>query len=249
MPLQLGQVLEARYRVDALLAQGGMGAVYRATDLHLGTVVALKENLGPDPAAQRQFAYEASILATLQHPCLPRVIDHFSVPGQGQYLVMDFVEGEDLDRTLANRGRLREAEALAYVYPVLDALEYLHGQNPPVIHRDIKLANIRITPNRRVFLVDFGLAKVHIPSAKTTACARAVTPGFSPPEQYGLGGTDARSDLYALGATLYALLTGAPPPEATDRTSGAAVLIPPGQLGIPVSPVVEAATLDRKSVV
>ncbi len=219
MPLTPGQILENRYRVDALLAQGGFGAVYQAWDVNLNKCVALKENLDTSPEAQRQFQHEAQILGSLTHPNLPRVQDHFLLPGQGQYLVMDFVEGEDLEE-MGNRlgAPLSEDYALAWIDQVCDALVYLHGQNPPVIHRDIKPANIKITPQGKAVLVDFGLSKIYDPRLKTTVGARAVTPGYSPVEQYGRGTTDARTDIYALGATVYMLLTNHEPQESVQRT-------------------------------
>jgi formylglycine-generating enzyme required for sulfatase activity len=241
MPLTVGQVLEKRYRIDALLGQGGMGAVYRATDLRLSISVALKENLEATPEAQRQFGREAGILASLHHPNLPRVTDYFFIPSQGQYLVMDYIEGQDLGQVLAQHGAIPEAEALGWIGRVLDALDYLHGEG--IIHRDIKPANIKIAPKGQVFLVDFGLAKAYDPALLTTAGARAVTPGFAPPEQYGMGRTDARSDLYSVGATLYALLTGTTPPDALETLTKQAHLTPPRQLNATISPQAEAAIM------
>jgi formylglycine-generating enzyme required for sulfatase activity len=242
MPLTIGQVLHNRYRIDALLGQGGMGAVYRATDLTFSAQVALKENLDTSPPAQKQFAHEAGILYHLRHPNLPRVGDYFFVPGQGQYLVMDYVAGEDLSQILA-RGPVAEGQALAWVGQALDALEYLHSQSPPVVHRDVKPANVKVTPQGRVMLVDFGLAKMGDPSQLTASGARAVTPGYAPLEQYGMGHTDARTDLYALGATLYTALTGQVPPPAPDLAAGSARLVPPRQLTPRVSAQAEAAVL------
>ncbi len=179
---------------------------------------AVKENLDSSPQAQQQFEREAKILANLNHPNLARVTDYFFVPGQGQYLVMDYVEGEDLQEMLDQAGGpLAEAQVFPWVNQVCDALEYLHTQQPPVIHRDIKPANIRITPGGKAVLVDFSIAKIYDPNLKTTQGARAVTPGYSPQEQYGQGHTDVRSDIYALGATLYALLTGQIPVESIQR--------------------------------
>ncbi len=221
MPHSIGQILNNRYRIVKLLGQGGFGAVYRAWDLNLNKACALKENFVASPAAQKQFMQEASILANLSHPNLPRVTDHFFVGGQGQYLVMDYVGGEDLQAKLdAAGGPLPEAQVLQWILQVCDALTYLHGQQPPVIHRDLKPANIKITPDGRAMLVDFGIAKVYDPGLKTTLGARAVTPGFSPPEQYGQGTTDARSDLYSLGAMAYALLTGQQPPASVEIIAG-----------------------------
>lgn len=242
MPLVSGSILQNRYRIEALLRRGGMGAVYRAIDLTFGTPVAIKENLEVSPAAQRQFSREAAILHQLHHTNLPRVTDYFAVSNQGQYLVMDYIEGQDLEDVLAN-GPVPEAKALSWIVQVLEALEYLHGQVPPVIHRDVKPANIKITSQGRVVLVDFGLAKAYRPRAPTTSGARAVTPGFAPPEQYGQGNTDARSDLYSVGATLYALLTGQAPPDSVDLMMGKAALSAPRRRVPSISPGVEAAVM------
>jgi serine/threonine protein kinase len=230
MTLSIGQVVDNRYRIVSLLGQGGFGAVYKAWDTRLERPCALKENLASSPEAEKQFGKEATILANLNHPNLPRVIDHFTVPGQGQYLVMDFVEGEDLQQMLDRRGPLPEDEVLPWVAQTCDALAYLHGQPQPVIHRDVKPANIKIAPDGHPMLVDFGIAKLYDPALRTTLGARAITPGYSPPEQYGHARTDIRSDIYSLGATLYALLTGEEPADSVERLIGAAVLTPPKQL-------------------
>ena len=220
MSLQPGQLLYSRYRIVKLLGQGGFGAVYRAWDVSLNKPCAVKENLETSPEAQRQFAREATILANLYHPNLPRVTDHFSLSGQGQYLVMDFVEGEDLASMLQRQAQLPISQVLAWISQVADALSYMHSLNPPVVHRDVKPANIRITPEGRAMLVDFGLVKVYDPHLQTTLGARAVTPGYAPPEQYGHGNTDGRTDIYALGATLYKLLTRQEPLESVQRVIG-----------------------------
>jgi len=242
MSLATGTILQNRYRIVKLIGQGGFGAVYRGWDLSLEQLVAVKENLGKTAEARRQFEHEAKLLARLRHPNLPRVGDHFVLPGQGQYLVMDFVEGQSLAALLAARGGpLAEAEALPWMRQVCDALTYLHGRTPPIIHRDIKPENIIITAEGRAMLVDFGISKVYDPSKGTTIGAKAVTPGYSPPEQYGRGRTDGRSDVYSLGATLYTLLTGHVPPEAPDLSSGADVLTPPRAVNPAVSEATSAA--------
>lgn len=243
MPLQQGQVLNNRYRIVKLLGQGGMGAVYRAWDLVLQRPCALKENLDHSPEAQRQFTREAMVLAGLSHPNLPNVNDYFSVEGQGQYLIMEFVDGEDLESLVQRSGAILADQALVWVSQVLDALRYLHGQKPPVFHRDIKPANIRIAPDGRAMLVDFGLVKVYEAGGSTTIGARAVTPGYSPPEQYGRGTTDGRSDVYALGATLYTLLTGQQPLESVQRMAGASMPTV-YQLNTHVQPTI-SAIVDR----
>jgi formylglycine-generating enzyme required for sulfatase activity len=156
---------------------------------------------------------------------------------------MDFIDGQDLQEILEQRGQpLPEDNALPWIGQICDALYYLHSQNPPIIHRDIKPANIKITPSGRAMLVDFGIAKVYDPSLKTTIGAQAVTPGYSPQEQYGKGITDARTDLYALGATFYTLLTGQEPPESIQRNLGAP-LAAPRTLNRSISIPVERAIL------
>ena len=215
MTLNVGTVLNNRYRIAKLVGQGGFGAVYRAWDLSLSQPVALKENSGGGAEAQRQFEREAQLLAGLRHANLPRVSDHFIVPGQGQYLVMDFVEGKSLADLLVERGGpLGEAEVLPWIRQVADALEYLHTSTPPIIHRDIKPENVIINGDGQAILVDFGISKVYVEGGHTTIGAMAVTPGYSPPEQYGGISTEARSDVYAVAATLYKLLTGQTPPES-----------------------------------
>ena len=217
MTLNTGIIIANRYRIVKLLGQGGFGAVYKVWDLNLNRACALKENLDTWSEAERQFMREAQVLASLAHPNLPHVSDYFSVPEQGQYLVMELVEGEDLESLVQRQGPLAPHQALHWIGQIADALQYMHNQHPPVIHRDIKPANIRITPDGRAVLVDFGLAKVYDSHLKTTVGARAVTEGYSPPEQYGTGSTDARTDIYALAATLYTLLTGQQPQESVQR--------------------------------
>ncbi|MEW5871938.1 MAG: bifunctional serine/threonine-protein kinase/formylglycine-generating enzyme family protein [Chloroflexota bacterium] len=239
-------MLHNRYRIVKLLGQGGFGAVYRAWDTNLNGPCAVKENFDTSPAAQAQFAREASLLFNLRHPNLPRVFDSFTVTGQGQYLVMDYIEGEDLAHLLERTGApLDEEQALAWIGQVCTALSYLHAQNPAVIHRDLKPANIRITPQGQAMLVDFGIAKVYDPTLKTTVGARAVTPGYSPPEQYGLGKTDAQSDVYALGATLYTLLTCREPPASVDIVSGSALPPEAAQKVNPTVSVGVSAALEK----
>lgn len=235
MPLNTGQILQNRYRIVKLIGHGGFGAVYRAWDMNLNQPCAVKENLDVSAEAQKQFSQEMGLLRRLHHNSLPRIYDYFFLPGAGQYMVMDFIEGEDLQTMLARRGRLPEAEVIPWITQICDALSYMHSQKPAIIHRDIKPANIIVTPEGRAMLVDFGISKVHDPQLKTTMGARAVTPGFSPLEQYGQGGTDSRSDIYALGATLYALLTGQEPPESIALVNGSASLTPPRQLNPAVS--------------
>lgn len=239
MPLSSGQILNNRYRIDSLLGQGGFGAVYRAWDLNMESSCAVKENVDTSQEAARQFKREAKILHKLRHPSLPQVSDHFSIPGQGQYLVMDYIEGDDLQEMLVRVGSpLPETKVLNWIKQVCDALEYLHEQNPPIIHRDLKPANIKITPDGKAILVDFGIAKVYDPKLSTTIGARAITPGYSPQEQYGSGATDTRTDIYAMGATLYHLLTGKQPPESIQRNIKDS-LVQPSKFNPAISPEIE----------
>ena len=247
-PFPTGTVINNRYRIARLLGKGGFGAVYLAWDSQLDKPCAVKENFDPSPEAQRQFEREASILANLEHPNLPTVKDHFSLPGQGEFLVMYFVEGEDLQEKLDHAGGpLPETQVMPWILQVLDALAYLHGLQPPVIHRDIKPANIRITTGGRAMLVDFGIAKLFDPHKQTTLGARAVTPGYSPFEQYGQKSTDVRTDIYALGATLYTLLTGVQPSESIGRVAGAH-LPKPRTLNPAITPNTENAILKAMEI-
>ncbi len=248
MPLTTGQVLQQRYRVDALLGAGGMGAVYRGLDLRFNAPVAIKENKMVTRDAQRQFAREAGLLYRLRHPNLPRVIDHFSITDNDQFLIMDYVDGLDLQEVLERYGPIPQDRALPWMGKVLDALDYLHRQSPSIIHRDVKPANIKITPQATVFLVDFGLAKFYDPDGYTTTGAQAATPGYAPPEQYGAGRTDGRTDVYSVGATLYCLLTGQAPPSAMEIVTRQATMIPPRQLNPAISPMVESAILRAMQV-
>ena len=226
MTLQNSTLLHKRYRIVETLGQGGMGAVYSAMDESLGMVVAVKENLFTTDEYARQFRLEAIILANLRHPNLPRVSDHFTIEDQGQYLVMDFIDGEDLRERMEREGTLSENDAILIGAAICDALSYLHTRKPPILHRDIKPGNVKITPDGHIVLVDFGLAKVLQGNQATTVGARAMTPGYSPPEQYGTARTDSRSDIYSLGATLYAALSGVIPEDALARAMDNVQLTP-----------------------
>lgn len=248
-------ILRERYKLTNIVGQGGMGSVYRAEDLRLpGRLCAIKE-VQPDPnvppemqaQAQEQFLQEASILAQLDHPSLPKVSDFFSEGGR-DYLVMDYVPGHDLRRLLQeNSGPLSEKMVLEWAEQIIDALTYLHGQDPPVLHRDIKPANIKLTPHGRIKLVDFGLVKVlaHDDARTITVVQGRGTALYTPLEQYGgdSGHTDVRTDIYALGATFYHLLTDYPPPDAKARFLRPASLQLPRRINPALSPHVSEALL------
>jgi eukaryotic-like serine/threonine-protein kinase len=247
----IGQTLNNRYRIIRLLGTGGMGAVYFAHDPVLERNVAIKQ-LQADPITGQllaeqirvQFQREAQILASLHHPNLPRVTDYFT-EGKLHYLVMDYIEGQTLQEIVqANPGGLDEVQVLDWADQLLSALEYIHEHH--LIHRDIKPSNIRRTPQGRIFLVDFGLVKPYDPNnPRTITMMHGLgTPEYSPPEQYDpQSHTDERSDLYALGATLYHLLTGRAPASVTRRTAEPDSFHAPRTANAQVSPDVEQVIL------
>jgi serine/threonine protein kinase len=254
-----GTVLRNRYEISGLIGQGGMGAVYKATDRRLpGRLCAIKE-VWPPPGisaealaqAREQFLREASTLARLDHPNLPKVSDYFALSPPRDYLVMDYVPGQDLHQIVQAARRenrfLDEVEVLGWMAQLCDALTYLHSQSPPVLHRDIKPANVKLTPEGRIKLVDFGLVKPLDPDdPKTFTGLRGIgSLPYTPIEQYAgeLGHTDTRSDLYSLGATLYHLLTCQSPASAQERFLDPAALLPPRQANPAISPSVECAVL------
>lgn len=229
MDLQPDVILHDRYKIIKLLGQGGMGSVYLAWDQTLDTQVAVKSNFNPAPESVDQFLREARLLAALRHPNLPRVTDYFVIDKE-QFLVMDFIPGDDLNKGLKAQGVQPLADVLAWSAQLADALSYMHSQTPPVTHRDIKPANIKLTPEGKVILVDFGIAKVDTAQAVTASGAEGYTPGYAPPEQYGRGRTGPYSDQFSLAATLYALLTAIKPADSIQRVLGKAALLIPKQL-------------------
>ncbi|GIL15533.1 MAG: hypothetical protein BroJett039_07060 [Chloroflexota bacterium] len=248
MALFTNQILRQRYQIQRALGQGGFGAVYQALDLNLQRVVAVKENLDASVAAQKQFQREAQLLVHIRDNNLPQILDYFIEANGQQYLVMEFVAGSTLRQLVQQNGALVEAQALVWANQILDALNELHSNTPPIIHRDIKPDNIIITPRGNAMLVDFGIAKIAYPNAPTTMGARAVSPGYSPPEQYGNAPTDARSDMYAFGATLYYVLTAVEPPESIQRIITNTPLIPPRQYNARITQHVEGAILKAMEI-
>ncbi len=231
MALRPGDLVRDRYLIRQAVAQGGMGSIYLAEDARLtGRLCAIKEVIDDPYAlpelqqeARQQFYREASVLARLDHASLPKVSDFFSEDDR-DFLVMDYVPGQDLSDVVAaarDEGRfLPEASVLGWAEQLLDALEYLHSQEPPVLHRDIKPGNLKLTPNGTIKLVDFGLVKVLDPDEQTVTIVQGRgTAHYTPLEQYGgdTGHTDVRSDIYSLSATLYHLLSNEAPVEAKQR--------------------------------
>ncbi len=256
-PLKAGEVLRNRYKIQRIIGQGGMGCIYLADDVRLiGRLCALKEvendrSLPPEMLreARDQFLREATVLARLDHPNLPKVSDFFSV-GNRDYLVMDFVPGKDL-RTLMLEAKqastfLPEADVLNWAGQLCDALIYLHSQEPPILHRDIKPSNLKLTPSGLLKLVDFGLVKVLAPGEITITILQGQgTALYTPLEQYGgdSGHTDVRSDLYAFASTLYHLLTNQPPAGARERFLDPNNLTPIRQINSSISQRTERTVL------
>ncbi|MEO8649501.1 MAG: serine/threonine-protein kinase [Acidobacteriota bacterium] len=215
-----GKILQSRYRIDKQIGQGGMGSVYVATDERFGSVVAIKETLCMDDNYRRAIEREARLLNSLKHPALPRVSDHF-LEDDGQFLVMEYIAGDDLQAILDQNGEPFPIEQVRiWADQLLDALDFLHRQAIPVIHRDIKPQNLKVTGAGQMILLDFGLAKGHVTETGGVAAAKSIfgySRNYASLEQIQGTGTDPRSDLYSLSATLYHLLTNVPPEDALTR--------------------------------
>src|SRR6185503_20271657 len=224
LPLLADTVLQDRYRIVRQLGRGGMGAVYEAVDQRLEITVALKETLSSEESMRKQFEREARMLAGMQHPALPRVSDHF-VEGSRAFLVMQFIGGVDLAKIIAQQpGPFPRDQVVAWADQLLDALIYLHSRDRQVIHRDIKPHNLKLTATGQIALLDFGLAKAQTVEASTTSSAPffGYTRQYSPLEQIQAQAAGPGSDIYALGATLYHLLTGVKPADALSRAAALA---------------------------
>ncbi len=212
-----GSVLQNRYVIERLIKLGGMGAIYRALDERLNRFCAIKEMLttyatgDQKKYAERRFKVESKLLSWLDHPNLPTVLDYFIEEGR-YYLVMSYIDGVDLNEVLETRGNpgLPEEMVVDWSLQILDVLDYLHSQNPPVVYRDIKPGNIMLHRDGRVMLIDFGIARTIQPEGKKIRYTSIGTDGYASEEQYR-GGVEPRSDLYSLGATMHHLLTGITP--------------------------------------
>lgn len=216
--LENGKILQERYAIEKQIGKGGMGTVYLAVDQRFGNHVALKETFySGDEEFGAAFEREACLLNGLQHSVLPHVTDYFTENGE-HYLVMQYIEGEDLLDSLKREKHFPIETVLHWTDNLLDALEYLHSQNPPIIHRDIKPQNLKITTRGNIVLLDFGLAKLKNDDS-TTRSVFGYSRRYSPLEQIQGTGTDARSDIFSLAATAYHLLTGEPPIDALDRAA------------------------------
>jgi predicted Ser/Thr protein kinase len=218
--IKAGDVLQGRYRIERQIGAGGMGAVFVATDERFNNTVAIKETLFTDERLRKAFEREARLLNSLRHHALPRVSDHFSEEN-GQFIVMEYIAGEDLSEMMLKRRKaFPVADVLDWSDQLLDALDFLHTQEMPVIHRDIKPQNLKLTPRGQIILLDFGLAKGNPADVDSPTAAKSVfgySRNYASLEQIQGTGTDPRSDLYSLAATLYHLMTGLPPADALTR--------------------------------
>lgn len=220
-----GTIIRSRYRIDNLLGRGGFGEVHRGWDMILEIPVAVKMLFDNSPASVSLFKSKAKILAKLKHPHLPRVTDYFS-ENETHFLVMDFIEGEDLQvRLEKSAGFIDCQDVVEWISQILGALDYIHILN--IVHRDVKPGNIRVSPSNFASLVDFGIAKTDSRKMTCPGAKGAFTPYMASPEQcQTMGQTTPASDIYAVGATMYYLLTGEFPADAVSRLMGKS-LIPP----------------------
>jgi serine/threonine protein kinase len=248
--MMVGKFLGGRYRIAKLIGEGGFGAVYKANDerFQATRVVAIKEmsdaNLSASEreSALMDFRREANLLVQLNHPNLPQVSDFFE-EGTKAYLVMEFIEGKTLEQVLDDaNGPLDEALVMGWALQLCSVLHYLHSRQPPIIFRDMKPSNVMVTGDNQLKLIDFGIARIFKTSA-TRDTTLLGSQGYAPLEQYGRGQSDPRSDIYALGATLYHLLTGSVPADAPSRRVNPHVFLTPRQLNLRISQATEDIVL------
>lgn len=239
-PLSQNTLVQNRYLIVHMIGKGGMGEVYLAVDQRLGSAVALKRTVFTDDEMLRAaFEREAKILGRLRHPVLPKVSDHFSENGD-QFLVMEHISGDDLSKRLESSGKpFPLSWVMFWADQLLDALSYMHSHEPPIIHRDIKPQNLKLTDDNHIILLDFGLSKDQNASASpdqpmVSASVVGYTPHFAAMEQIRGTGTNARSDVYSFSATFYQLMTNVVPIDALARadailSGGADPLVPPAE--------------------
>lgn len=210
---EIGTVIDGKYEILREIGRGGMSIVYLAMDTHLNKQWAVKEirkkgNGKNDEVVVNSLLAEANMMKKLDHPALPRIVDIID-NGITIYVVMDYIEGESLDKVLNEYGAQPEEQVIAWAEQLCEALEYLHSQKPPIIYRDMKPANVMLKPEGNIKIIDFGIAREY-KEQKLSDTTVLGTKGYAPPEQYS-GQTDARSDIFALGMTMHHLLTGIDP--------------------------------------
>ncbi|PYS98325.1 MAG: hypothetical protein DMF63_16880 [Acidobacteria bacterium] len=210
--------MQDRFLIEEKIGMGGMGAVYRAIDQKFGSTVAIKRTFYGDDELAKAFEREARLLNGLHHPILPHVSDYFSENGE-HFLVMEYIEGEDLSELLKRGETFPVSTVLGWTLDLLDGLDYLHSQDPPVIHRDIKPHNMKLTSRGKIMLLDFGMAKETSANTLATKSVFGYSRRYSPFEQIEGTGTDVRADIFSLGASVYHLLTGQPPVDVLRRVS------------------------------
>ncbi len=238
--LESGTLLQDRFLIEDRIGVGGMGAVYSATDQKFGSRVAIKQTFYDNVELAQAFEREARLLNTLHHPVLPHVSDFFSEGGE-MLLVMEYIEGEDLSEILKRGDKLAIADVVSWTRELLDALDYLHSQDPPIIHRDIKPNNLKRTTRGNIVLLDFGLAKETSGNTLGMRSVFGYSRRYSPLEQIEGSGTDVRSDVFSLGATIFHLLTGEPPTDVLARASAIVAGMPdPLKLASDINPEVPA---------
>lgn len=214
MATNIGTVIEGKYEILKLIGTGGMSYVYLAMDKRLNKQWAVKEikktaNGKNDEIIENSLLTEANLMKKLDHPALPRIVDIID-NGETIYVIMDYIEGESLDKILCEYGAQPQELVIDWAKQVCDALQYLHSQNPPIIYRDMKPSNIMLKPEGNIKIIDFGIAREY--KEQSLADTKVLgTKGYASPEHYGNRQTDARSDIYTLGMTMHHLLTGADP--------------------------------------
>jgi serine/threonine protein kinase/uncharacterized protein YggT (Ycf19 family) len=246
----VGKFFGGRYRIVKLIGEGGFGAVYKANDerFQATRAVAIKEMSDANLSASEReralmdFRHEANLLVQLNHPNLPQVSDFFE-EGTKAYLVMEFIEGKTLEQGLDDAdGPLDEALVMGWALQLCSVLHYLHNRQPPIIFRDMKPSNVMVTGDNQLKLIDFGIARI-FKTAATKDTTLLGSQGYAPLEQYGRSQSDPRSDIYALGATLYHLLTGSVPADAPSRRVNPHIFLTPRQINQRITQATEDIVL------
>lgn len=214
---EVGTVIEGKYEILKQIGKGGMSTVYLAMDKRLNKQWAVKEirkqgKTKNDEVVINSLIAEANLMKKLDHPALPRIVDIID-NGETIYVVMDYIEGESLDKIINDYGPQPQELVIEWAKQLCDALDYLHSQHPPIIYRDMKPANVMLKPEGNVKVIDFGIAREYKENSLSDTTVLG-TRGYAPPEQHGSRQTDARSDIYALGMTMHHLLTGVDPRPA-----------------------------------